>query len=356
MVSSILMTGIIGGIFGGLSGILFIALLNSAQSLREMNPKWIFILPLVGIITSLLRGAPKLIIGSFLTHLSGGSAGREGAVIQLSRTLSEMVARHFHFQERKLRRLVIVSMGSGFGAALGAPFAGLMFGFEFNRSKIFRPKTMFHCMIATLISQLITRAIHLQHFRLPAFEIPNYQLTTITFVIMAGILFGFATAFFHFLRHQYEYAFMKFSPLFNGLLGGIFLLVLYYLYGLQEYQGLGRETISQATQEILPLSYAVRKIILSVITLGAGFQGGEFFPLGFIGSTLGSAFSFADPAITALLAALGFVATYGASTQTPIACTLLACELFGWKILPFAAITLWIASRIHSRISITSQD
>jgi len=351
-----IMIGIFGGILGGISGSLFIALLNYAQNLRELNHNWIFILPLVGILLSFLRGAPKLILGSFLTHLGGGSAGREGAVIQLSRILAEKISSFFHFQERKARRLVIISMGAGFGAALGAPWAGVIFGIEFNKSKFIRPWTLLHSLIAMLIAQAIIRITHLPHFHLPAFVIPEYKITTLTILIITGILFGFSTAFFHFLRHQYEFAFKKCSPLITGLIGGVFLVILYYFFDLREYQGLGREVITQASQEILPLVVTAKKIILTVITLGSGFQGGEFFPLAFIGSTLGSAFSFIDPNMTELMVALGFVSTYGSSTQTPIACTLLAGELFGWKILPFAAITVWIASRIHSRVSITSKE
>ena len=350
------MTGIFGGIFGGFSAILFISLLNYAQTLRESNPRWIFILPVVGIGIALLRGASKLVIGSFFTHLGGGSAGREGAVIQLSKILATKTAEFFKYHERAQNRLILVSMGAGFGAALGTPWAGLIFGFEFNKSKIFRPKILIHASIAMFIAQAMVRLTHIPHFHFPAFDIPLYETKTFTLIIIAGILFGFMTAFFHFLRHQCEHAFIKTSPVLTAFIGGSFLTVIYYLYGLQEFQGLGWETIVQGSKESLPLIVSIKKTILTVITLGTGFQGGEFVPLAFIGSTLGSAFSFVDPTLTALMAALGVVSAYGASTQTPLACTLLACELFGWKIFPFAAITVWIANRIHSRISSPTKD
>jgi H+/Cl- antiporter ClcA len=352
----IIMVGIIGGVLGGISGILFISILNYAQNLRELSPYWVLTLPLSGILITLLRGAPKLIFGSFLTHLGGGSAGREGAVIQLSKTLSVKIAGLLKFQERKLQRLILVSMGAGFGAALGAPFAGLIFGFEFNKSKIFRPWTLIQSSIAMFIAQALMRMSKLEHFHLPQFDIPLYQTKTFALVMISGILFGFTTAFFHFLRHQCEHAFSKTTPMITAIMGGTFLSMLFYFLGLKEFQGLGRETIILASQENLPLIFTVKKMIISAITLGTGFQGGEFFPLAFMGSTIGSAFGFIEPSVTALLAGLGFVSTYAASTQTPIACAILAGELFGWEILPFAAITVWIANRIHSRISTPTKE
>lgn len=350
------MIGIIGGIFGGISGSLFIFILDQAQKFREMSPKWIFILPFVGMMIPLLRGAPKLIVGSFLTHLGGGSAGREGAVIHLSRLLSERLARYLKYEDRKIRNLLIVSTGAGFGAALGTPWAGLIFGFEFNQSRLLRPRILIHSAIAGMIAQFLVRVSSVVHFKFPVFEIQTYELKTFVVVLIVGILFGFTTVFFHALRHRIELIFMKISPVIAGLIGGLMLAALFLFFKFEIFQGLGRETITHASQAAVPLSFAVKKILLSVITLGTGFQGGEFFPLAFIGSTLGSAFSFIDPSMTALLAALGFVTLYGAATKTPIACTILAYELFGWKILPYAIVTLWIASQIHQRISSPTHD
>lgn len=343
------MIGIIGGIFGGISGSLLIFILDYAQKTRELSPKWIWILPLVGAIIPLLKSEVKLILGSFLTHLGGGSAGREGAVVHLSRSLSERIASTLRYNERTTKDLVMVSMGAAFGTALGAPIAGLIFGLEFNKSKLFRPRILLHGALAALISQNFARLTQIQHFRLPAFSIEQYEIKTAVIVLITGILFGLASVLFHFLRKRLEFTLLKIPPVVTGLAGGLILTALFHFFKLEIYQGLGRETILQASQEVVPIGMVLRKIILSVITLGTGFQGGEFFPLAFIGSTIGSAFSFIDPSMTALLVALGFVTTYGAATQTPIACTLLAYELFGWKILPYAMITLWIANKVRTR-------
>jgi H+/Cl- antiporter ClcA len=255
-----------------------------------------------------------------------------------------------------MRKLVIVSMGSAFGAALGAPWAGLIFGFELNRSKIFRPFLLIHSAVAALIAQSLVKLSAVSHFKLPTLSIPTYEIKNFIMVLMIGILFGFTVVFFHSLRHWCESNLKKFSPMLVGLMGGLILTVMFYFFDLESYQGLGRETILQASQQALPISVTLKKILLSIITLGTGFQGGEFFPLAFIGSTLGSAFSFIDPSMTALFASLGFVTTYGAATRTPIACTLLAVEILDWKIFPYAILTLWIATLIHNRVSTPIQD
>lgn len=350
------MIGIIGGIFGGISGALIIWLVQLAQVMREAHPSWIFILPFAGILITYLKGSPKLIIGSFLTHLGGGSAGREGAVVNLGKIFAEKASYIFKYQERNKRRLILVSVGAGFGAALGAPWAGVLFGFEYNKSTFFRVRTMVHSGVAMLIAQVIVRLSKVPHFHLPEFETPDYAIKNFVFVMIAGILFGFATAFFHYLRHHTEDFVKKHSPALVAFIGGCILTAIFYFLDLNDYQGLGKETITRSSQEILSITVTLKKILISVLTLSTGFQGGEFFPLAFMGSTLGSALSFVDPTLTALLVALGFVSTYGASTQTPIACTVLACELFGPKILPFAAINLWIAYRIHTGTSIPSRE
>ncbi len=356
------MIGLIGGIFGAFSAIVFIQLIHWAGSIRQLSPWWIFTLPFSGMLIRYgylrygkgILEAPTLAISVFLTHLGGGSAGREGAIIHLARILSTFTGKFLNFEERKSRKLIIASIGSGFGASLGAPFAGLIFGFEVNRHPFLRPMTVLHSIIASLIASTLFRWSGLLPFRLPEFVVPDYSPTVFALTAVVGILFGFMTVIYHALKRKWEERLSLHSPLLAGFIGGGILFTLFCVFNLKSYQGLGEDGILMAQRQIMPLSEAFRKLVLTVVTLGSGFQGGEFFPLGYIGSALGSSFGFIHASSAVLYSSIGFVAIYAAATGTPIAGTLLACELFGWKILPYAACALFLADRIHKRLSFKS--
>jgi H+/Cl- antiporter ClcA len=356
------MIGFIGGVFGALSAIFFVQVIHLAGSIRNFSSWWIYTLPVSGILIRFLylrfgKGlleAPVLAASVFLTHLGGGSAGREGAIIHLARILSTFTGKFLNFEERSARKLIITAIGSGFGASLGAPLAGLIFGFEVNSHPFLRFKTLLHSIIATLVAGFIFRWSGTPSFRLVEFSVPDYSLIVFALTVVIGILFGFITVLYHGLKQRWEQHLSRHSPLLAGFIGGGVLFTLFCVFNLKSFQGLGEEGILLAQQQTAPLATAFQKMIVTIVTLGSGFQGGEFFPLGYIGSALGSSFGFIHAASAPLYSSLGFVAVYAAATGTPIAGTLLACELFGWKILPYAACALFIANRIHQRLSFRS--
>jgi H+/Cl- antiporter ClcA len=356
------MIGIIGGVFGAVSAWLFIHLIRLAQGWREAFPALIFILPFAGLFIRYLylnykKGvfeAPILAISVFLTHLGGGSAGREGAVIHLARILAHSIGKFLHFEERQIRKLIIAAVGSGFGVALGAPIAGFFFGFEENRHPFLRPRTLFHSALAAGVAHWLLLSTGTEHFKPASITIPQYSLTIFAFTAVAGIVFGFMTVLYHRFKRFFEHRTAQHSPLLAGFLGGGILFALYCVFGLKEFQGLGEAGILQAQEQVVPLATAFQKMLVTIVTLGSGFQGGEFFPLGYMGSSLGSSFGFIHAESARLYAALGFTVIYGAATRTPFACTLLAGELFGWKILPFAAIATYLASLINTRLAFRS--
>ena len=352
------MAGIIAGFLGGISAILFIKLIHLAQSLREIHPALIFSLPFSGMMIRSLYArygnsaleAPTLTLSVFLSHLGGASVGREGAIIHLSRILSNDVGKFLNFEERKIKKMMVAAIGAGFGAALGAPFAGLIFGFEENKHPFLRPATLIHSAIAVTIAQAMVYYSGTVHFRIPAFEVPDYQFTRFAFVLVLGVLFGLIAALYHVARRTYESFFMNTHPLVAGFIGGGILFSIYCNFNFNEFQGLGESAIIEASQQMASATMTWKKMLVTVISLGSGFQGGEYFPLAFLGASMGSAFGLVSPALIPLFAGMGIVAVYGAATQTPIACTILAAELFGWKALPFAILAAGMASLVHSRI------
>jgi H+/Cl- antiporter ClcA len=356
------MTGIIAGFFGGISAILFVHLIRLGQSIREAQALWIFSLPFAGLLIRTLyhrfgKGvseAPTLAISVFLSHLGGASTGREGAIIHFSRILSNATGHFLNFPERQIKKLMVASIGAGFGAALGAPFAGLIFGFEENNHPFLRAKTLIHSAVATIIAQALVHFARIEHFRLPSFTIPDYEFNQFVFLPVLGVLFGLIAVLYLALKKTYESFFQNTHPALAGFIGGGILFSLYCIFEMKDFQGLGESTILHASQTGVSAWMTMKKILVTAISLGSGFQGGEFFPLAFFGATLGSAFAFVNPVSIPLFAATGVVSVYGASTRTPIACTILAAEMFGFKILPYAVITIFIANLVSSRITLKS--
>ncbi|RYD88687.1 MAG: hypothetical protein EOP50_18705 [Sphingobacteriales bacterium] len=142
------------------------------------------------------------------------------------------------------------------------------------------------------------------------------------------------------------------EPPFKPLVGGLCVLGFYAALGTTRYSGLGIDVIQEALLQPLSFFDPLYKAIATAMTIGSGFKGGEFIPLVFIGTTLGSAMGFFMPASFQLMGALGFSSVFGAAAKTPLACAVMACELFGWRIAPYALASGFIAFLCSGRKSI----
>jgi H+/Cl- antiporter ClcA len=143
---------------------------------------------------------------------------------------------------------------------------------------------------------------------------------------------------------------IDYAPL-RPLLGGLLLIALYLLEGSYQYLGLGMPVITKALLEPTPAIVPILKGIFTAITIGTGFKGGDFIPLVFIGTTLGSALAGAFPVSIQLMASVGFAAVFAGATQTPIACSVMAIELFGGEIAPYVVVACFISSSCSAKKS-----
>lgn len=361
------------GLLAGASSAVFLILLHWATTFRQENEIIIWLLPLAGLFIGWLyyrygkeveagnnlildeihnprtliplRMAPFVLIGTVLTHLFGGSAGREGTAVQMGASLSDQISSFFKVNAEERRILLCAGAGAGFGAAIGAPWAGAIFGMEVIHVGKLRLFAWLECGIASFIgyyTALLLQAPHTDYFNL---SIPAFDLRTLFYVAVAGIIFGFAARAFSFLAHGVERIqkrLVNYPPL-RPFLGGVILMMLFYVEGTYRYAGLGLEYIQEALHA--PASYRdpLLKALFTSLTVGSGFKGGEFIPLVFIGTTLGSALSFILPISFKLLAALGFAAVFAGGANTPIACSLMAIELFGVDIAPYAFLACFMS-------------
>ncbi|OME95088.1 MULTISPECIES: voltage-gated chloride channel family protein [Paenibacillus] len=352
--------GSVVGLMTGSASAFFLYSLDYVTSLRMENPWLLFFLPLGGAVVSFLyykfgksstkgnnlileqihgntesvplRMAPLVLIGTLITHLFGGSAGREGTAVQMGGSLSEWFGKLIRVTPADRKILLICGISGGFGSIFGTPLAGTLFGLEVLAIGLISHQALLPAFIASLVGNLIATSLWgVSHLHYPIGEIPALSFLVILKVIFASILFGLTSRLFseltHSLKRWYSYFFR--NPMIKSAVGGIIIIGLVYLLGTRDYLGLGLPLIEASfTDEVSPLAF-LGKIIFTSLTLGAGFQGGEVTPLFAIGATLGNALSEWIGLYAPFLAALGFIAVFCGATNTPIACFIMGIELFG---------------------------
>jgi H+/Cl- antiporter ClcA len=285
------------------------------------------------------RMAPLVLLGTLWTHLFGGSVGREGTALQMTGSLSDGAAQAFRLEQEDRRMLLIAALAGGFGAVFGVPLAGAVFALEVQSIGRVRYEALVPALTASLIGDGIVRGLgfhHEAHAQLSPHVDPALTLK----IALAGVAFGltgFAFAWLtDFLKETTAHR-LPWLPV-RAAVGGAIVVPVILLVG-REYSGLslGLARESLAGHHVASYSFAL-KLIVTALCLGFGFVGGEVTPLFVIGATLGAALSAPLHVAQGTLAAVGFVAVFAGAANTPLACTVMAVELFGSGIVVPAAV------------------
>ncbi len=295
-----------------------------------------------------VRMTPLILLGTFLTHLFGGSAGREGTAIQTGASLADQLAKPLRMSPHDRRILLMAGVSAGFGSVFGTPLAGAVFGLEVLAIGRLSYEAIAPCFLAAFLGDLVTHAWGVRHTVYPVTSVPPLGLGGVACAMLAGAVFGLVAMAFARATHAVSQLARRCiaSPPLRPVAGG--LLVTAAVFGLGaprtlRYLGLGIPTIvASFTGRVAPYDFAA-KLVFTAVTLGSGFKGGEVTPLFYIGSTLGNALAHWIPLPASLLAGMGFAAVFAGAANTPIASTLLAVELFGAEAGAYAGIACVIS-------------
>ncbi|TGL40850.1 chloride channel protein [Leptospira perdikensis] len=304
-----------------------------------------------------IRMSPFVLLGTLVTHLFGGSAGREGTAVQMGGSIAHQLVRFIPLNIKEQQTLIILGMSSGFASVFGTPFAAAVFSIEVLRIGSYRLRLIVPSLVTAYLSHWVCLFWGVEHSHYP--QIP-FDLTGIIFVylILLGISSGLVAKLFSWSLHKLSELFhrwINFPPL-RPFFGGI-IVALLFVIGLNPiYFGLGLPTIQSAFVDPLPVETFLFKLFITVITIGSGFRGGEVTPLFFIGASLGNLFGYLDPTHLSLFVGIGFISVFAGATNTPFACAIMGMELFGWESGIFFLVTAWISYVCSGHISIyTSQ-
>jgi len=309
-----------------------------------------------------VRMAPLVYLGTILTHLFGGSAGREGTAVQIGGSISALFTKYINLNESDTRILLTSGVAAGFGAVFGTPLTGAIFAIEVLTIGKIRYDAIIPALLASVLADVSCSIWGLGHTEYSILFIENAYLFNekvqidpllLGKVLIACIAFGLAGFLFGELTHRIKDLSRKFikNPYLIPMVGGIVVIAITFLYGNYDYNGLGVESYREGGVSILSsfkegganaFSW-LQKLVLTSVTLGTGFKGGEVTPLFYVGSTLGNVMGELMDAPIDLFAGLGFIAVFAAATNTPLACTIMGVELFGSDNILYYAIACFVA-------------
>ena len=362
----------IAAVLGGISGVVgsaFHHLVDLATEARENYDFLIWFLPIGGLFTMLLyrlahatRGvdtdrvieaadtdnrsipfvmAPLIFVSTCLTHLFGGSAGREGAALQIGGSIGYNFGRLLKLDKKDLRIVVMTGMSGLFAALFGTPVTATFFAVEVISVGVMHYAGLVPCIVSSFAASFIAKLFGLSPVQFSSVKIPEINIDIMGKSIILSVLCAIVSVIFCLFLEKGEHLFKKMfkNPYIRIFVGGCIIVALTMLFGTRDYNGAGMDVISRALAGEARAEAFILKLVFTVITVAAGFKGGEIVPTFFIGSTFGCAVAPLIGLDASFGAAIGFIALFCSVVNCPVASVMLAIEVFGGDgILPFAAV------------------
>ncbi|HXY53040.1 MAG TPA: chloride channel protein [Nitrospirota bacterium] len=362
------------GILVGLSTTVFLKLLGLGISLVTQYPYYYVLLPLALLLSALIvkvfapdaegHGTEKIIeavhrysgkmnamvvpvklVATIITIAFGGSAGKEGPAAQIGAALASTFSGLLRFSDRDRKKLVICGISAGFASVFGTPIAGALFGVEVLFVGAMMYDVLLPSFVAGIVSYQVSSALGIAYFHEPVSIIPAFSSYFFFKICLAGLFFGLCSLLLIEMLGLLERTShrLKISKPLKGLFGGTALVILSLLFS-SRYLGLGLETIKTSLDGgAIPGGAFLLKMLFTAITLSFGGSGGIVTPIFFVGATAGSSFGRALGFDPSLFAAVGMVGLLAGAANTPISASIMAIELFGPQIAPYAAVACVIS-------------
>jgi H+/Cl- antiporter ClcA len=303
-----------------------------------------------------LRMAPLILFSTVVSHLFGASVGREGTAVQMGGSLADQLTHVFKLGTPGRRALLMAGIAAGFAAVFGTPWAGALFALEVLWVGGLRyDHAWWPCLLAALLADQVCTTLWGVHHTVYRIDwVPHLSVLSLGAVAVAGVAFGLMARVFARSTHawgDWVKARVPYAPLRPLLGGAVFALVIWWGEGWR-YAGLGVPVIEQAFQQaVLPWDFAL-KALATTFSLGVGFKGGEVTPLFYIGATLGNALAPVLQQPVGWMAGLGLVAVFAGAARTPLACTVMAMELFGIDMTLYAGLVCLVSARCAGSVGI----
>ncbi len=368
---------LIGGICGGL-GALFSKAIVAATALRGAHPWLLWLLPIGGLLTVLIYRlckvgdvgtvrvmesarlekrvssllVPAIFCGTVLTHLFGGSAGKEGAALQLGGSIAAWLSKIFKLEDNHRRSLIVAGMGAFFTALFGTPLGAIVFVLEVLRIGRYAWNASHPTIVASFTAYGVAKLFgaHWEHFTITVPPLDGKVAMIGLLIILAA---STAAMVFCYSLHWGEHLFHRLfkNAVVRILFGAGLIILLTHLVGSYDYNGGGMDIIEKTFHGQVQYEAFALKMLFTVITVAAGFKGGEIVPSLFIGATLGGTIASLLGMEMGFGAALGMIAMLGGVTNCPIATALIGLELFRGQGFMYLAIAATLGFLLTYRIS-----
>ena len=355
---------IIVGAIVGLCGTAFYFALSLVTVLRTQNTWLIFLLPIGGlgivamyrflhnekdtgtnlVISAIhsddelpLRMAPLIFVSTLITHLFGGSAGREGAALQMGGSIGNALGKLFRFDDKDKHVMIMCGMSAAFSALFGTPMAAAILPMEMVSVGVMYYIALVPCVISSLVAHGIAYSFGVSNEMFIIRSVPKFGIMTSIEISVLAILCALVSILFCVLLHKSEDLYKRFftNPYIRVIAGGCIIIVLTLLVGNQDYNGTGINIIEHCINGTVRPEAFLLKMIFTALTLGAGYKGGEIVPSFFTGAAFGCLFGNLLGFSPTLCTAVGMTAVFCGVTNCPITSLLISFELFGYDGMPY---------------------
>lgn len=380
----LLLSVLVGAVTGPL-GAFFGLALKTVTELRETYPWLLWLLPIGGLFIVFLyqkaklpnggstnsvfiavrenrimpfRTAPLIFFSTVLTHLVGGSAGREGAALQLGGSISGTIGKLLRLDDKDCRVMTMCGMAAAFSAIFGTPLAATVFTMEVSSVGVMYYAALGPCIVSALVGVLVAGLLGLEPTAFPLIESVSLSPLSMLQVIVLGVLLAALSILFCVVLHEAPKLCEKCfkNPYLRVVAGGLVIIGLTYLCGTRDYNGAGEHVLTAAISgSALPWAFAL-KILFTALTLGSGYKGGEIVPVFFTGATFGCVVAPLLGLPASFGAALGMVALFCGVTNCPMTSILLAVELFGSQGLPLFALVCAVSYTLSGYFGLYSEQ